>query len=122
MVTEDLFDNEDSFRFFQLVHMFQRSVLFNLGMLPHEGEEIYDIAEAQEGIELLRMMERKTTGNLDSKEEKILLGIISELQMAYVTAPERQAEYNKRKQQETDIEQAFTTPREGPVDRILEEE
>ena len=34
MVTEDLFDNEDSFRFFQLVHMFQRSVLFNLGMLP----------------------------------------------------------------------------------------
>ena len=51
MQDEEFFDNEDSFKFFQLVHMFQRSVLFNLGLLPVEEEEIYDMAEAKEGIE-----------------------------------------------------------------------
>lgn len=122
MEEEDFFDNEDSFRFFQLVHMFQRSVLFNLGMLPLEEEEIYDQAEAKEGIELLKMLQRKTEGNLDEKEKKILLGIISELQMAFVTAPERQAAFESRKQEQAEVEQAFTNPRDGPVENILEEE
>lgn len=122
MQDEEFFDDEDSFRFFQLVHMFQRSTLFNLGLLPMEGEEIYDMAEAKEGIELLRMLERKTSGNLDSKEQKILLGTISELQMAFVSAPEREMAFESRRKSESNIEEAFTNPRQGPVDKILEEE
>lgn len=122
MQDEEFFDNEDSFKFFQLVHMFQRSVLFNLGLLPVEDEEIYDMAEAKEGIELLRMLERKTSGNLNPKEHQILLGTISEVQMAFVSAPEREEAFEIRKKTESEIEAAFTDPRQGPVDKILEEE
>ena len=122
MPEEGLFDDEDSFRFFQLVHMFQRSSLFNLGLLPLDGEEVYDMDEAKEAIELLRMLERKTAGNLAPKEQQILLGTISELQMAFVSAPERKAAYEAQEKTESEVEQAFIDPRRGPVDRILEEE
>tara|TARA_B100001146_G_C15808942_1_gene275934 strand:- start:96 stop:473 length:378 start_codon:yes stop_codon:yes gene_type:complete len=119
---EDFFDNEDSYRFFQLVHMFQRTVMTNLGLMEFQGEQIYDLNEAKEGIELLRMLQKKTVGNLDDKESQILSGIISEIQMAFVSAPEREIEHNKNKQEEEKIKQAFTNPKEGPAETILEEE
>ena len=34
---EEFFNNEDSYRFFQLVHMFQRTVMMNLGLMEYEG-------------------------------------------------------------------------------------
>ena len=81
-----------------------------------------DLNEAKEGIELLRMLQKKTAGNLDEKETQILSGVISEVQMAFVSAPEREEEYKKNKQEEDKIKQAFTNPKEGPAETILEEE
>ena len=122
MTDEEFFTNEDSYRFFQLVHMFQRTVMMNLGLMEYEGERFYDLNEAKEGIELLRMLQKKTSGNLDEKETQILSGVISEVQMAFVSAPEREEEYKKNKQEEDKIKQAFTNPKEGPAETILEEE
>ena len=122
MTDEELFNNEDSYRFFQLVHMFQRTVMMNLGLMEYEGERFYDLNEAKEGIELLRMLEKKTNGNLDEKESKILAGVISEVQMAFVSAPKREAEYIKNKEEEEKIKQAFTNPKDGPAETVLEEE
>ena len=122
MAEEDFFTNEDSYRFFQLVHMFQRTVMMNLGLMEYEGQRFYDLNEAKEGIELLRMLEKKTSGNLDDKEKSILSGVISEVQMAFVSAPEREIEYNKNKKEEEKIKQAFTNPKEGPAETIIEEE
>ena len=122
MTDEEFFNNEDSYRFFQLVHMFQRTVMMNLGLMEYEDERFYDLNEAKEGIELLRMLEKKTAGNLDDKETKILSGVISEVQMAFVSAPEREAEYIKNKDEEEKIKQAFTNPKDGPAETILEEE
>ena len=119
---EEFFNNEDSYRFFQLVHMFQRTVMMNLGLMEYQGERIYDLNEAKEGIELLRMLQKKTVGNLDDKESQILSGVISEVQMAFVSAPEREKEYNENKQEEEKVKQAFTNPKEGPAETILEEE
>ena len=119
---EEFFNNEDSYRFFQLIHMFQRTVMMNLGLMEYQGERIYDLNEAKEGIELLRMLQKKTVGNLDDKESQILSGIISEVQMAFVSAPEREIEHNKNKQEEEKVKQAFTNPKEGPAETILEEE
>jgi len=119
---EEFFNNEDSYRFFQLVHMFQRTVMMNLGLMEYEGERFYDLNEAKEGIELLRMLQKKTEGNLDDKETKILSGVISEVQMAFVSAPQREAEYIKNKGEEEKIKQAFTNPKDGPAETILEEE
>ena len=59
MSDEEFFNNEDSYRFFQLVHMFQRTVMMNLGLMEYEGERFYDLNEAKEGIELLRMLQKK---------------------------------------------------------------
>ena len=78
--------------------MFQRTVMMNLGLMEYEGERFYDLNEAKEGIELLRMLQKKTEGNLDDKETKILSGVISEIQMAFVSAPQREAEYIKNKE------------------------
>ena len=122
MAEEDFFTNEDSYRFFQLVHMFQRTVMMNLGLMEYEGQRFYDLNEAKEGIELLRMLEKKTSGNLAVKEKSILSGVISEVQMAFVSAPEREIEYNKNKKEEEKIKQAFTNPKEGPAETIIEEE
>ena len=119
---EEFFNNEDSYRFFQLVHMFQRTVMMNLGLMEYQGERIYDLNEAKEGIELLRMLQKKTVGNLDDKESQILSGVISEVQMAFVSAPEREKEHNENKQEEEKVKQAFTNPKEGPAETILEEE
>jgi hypothetical protein len=119
---EEFFTNEDSYRFFQLVHMFQRTVMMNLGLMEYEGESFYDLKEAKEGIELLRMLQKKTSGNLDEKETQILSGVISEVQLAFVSAPDREAEYNKIKGEEEKIKQAFTNPRDGPAETVLEEE
>ena len=102
--------------------MFQRTVMMNLGLMEYQGERIYDLNEAKEGIELLRMLQKKTVGNLDDKESQILSGIISEVQMAFVSAPEREIEHNKNKQEEEKVKQAFTNPKEGPAETILEEE
>tara|TARA_B100001123_G_C15242369_1_gene999575 strand:+ start:376 stop:684 length:309 start_codon:yes stop_codon:yes gene_type:complete len=102
--------------------MFQRTVMMNLGLMEYQGERIYDLNEAKEGIELLRMLQKKTNGNLDDKESKILSGVISEVQMAFVSAPEREAEYNKNKEEEAKVKQAFTNPTDGPAETILEEE
>ena len=96
MSEEEFFTNEDSYRFFQLVHMFQRTVMMNLGLMEYEGERFYDLNEAKEGIELLRMLQKKTAGNLDEKETQILSGVISEVQMAFVSAPERESEYKPK--------------------------
>lgn len=122
MSDEEFFTNEDSYRFFQLVHMFQRTVMMNLGLMEYEGESFYDLNEAKEGIELLRMLQKKTSGNLDEKETQILSGVISEVQMAFVSAPEREVEYNKIKEEEEKLKQTFTNPREGPAETVLEEE
>ncbi|MBJ23247.1 MAG: hypothetical protein CMB64_01120 [Euryarchaeota archaeon] len=122
MEDEEFFTNEDSYRFFQLVHMFQRTVMMNLGLMEYEGQRFYDLNEAKEGIELLRMLQKKTIGNLDEKETSILSGVISEVQMAFVSAPEREVEYNKNKEEEEKIKQAFTNPQEGPSETIIEEE
>ena len=122
MSDEEFFTNEDSYRFFQLIHMFQRTVMMNLGLMEYEGERFYDLNEAKEGIELLRMLQKKTNGNLDDKETSILSGVISEVQMAFVSAPEREAEYNKNKEAEDKIKQTFTNPKEGLSETIIEEE
>ena len=42
--------------------------------------------------------------------------------MAFVSAPEREAEYIKNKDEEEKIKQAFTNPKDGPAETILEEE
>ena len=87
----DMFADEDSARFFQMMQMLQRSTLLQMGYLPDQsGTFHYNMGEAREGIEVLRMFQRKTEGNLSDQETQMLRAVISELQMQFTQAPQRQ--------------------------------
>ena len=49
----EIFSDNDSARLFQLIHMFQRSALVNMGLMPDiEGKIIYNLPESKEAIDL----------------------------------------------------------------------
>jgi len=64
--------------------------LIFLGKAPHPetGERVQDIETAQMFIDQLEMLEAKTRGNLDKREEGLLKQSLNALRMAFVEAVE----------------------------------
>ena len=122
MDQSELFENEDSVRFFQLVQLLQRTALINLGLIPIDDKEIYNLEEAKEAIELLKVIDKKTLNNLSEIESKLLNGTISELQFAFVKAPENQQTKQKEKEESDTIKQSFDNPSKAPSEVVFEEE
>ena len=115
----DMFADEDAARFFQMVQMFQRSTLLHMGYLPdQEGQFHYNLAEAREGIEVLRMFQKKTHGNLSDQETQMLRAVISELQMQFTKAPQLQRTRQEEEAQSEVVRETFTHPRDGPVEDL----
>ena len=115
----EIFSDEDTAKLFQIVHMFQRSALLHIKYIPDQnGNRYFDMNEAKEGIDLLRMLQNKTKGNLTDKESQLLRSVISELQLQFMKAPtlNRQAEDDKA-QSET-IRETFANPKSGPVEDL----
>ena len=114
-----MFADEDSARFFQVVQMLQRSTLLQLGYLPDQaGTFHYNLMEAREGIEVLRMFQKKTDGNLSEQEKQMLRAVISELQMQFTQAPQRHLERQEAEAQSEVIKETFTQPQDGPVEDL----
>lgn len=63
-----------------------------LGKMPHPetGEHIKDIEMAQIFIDQLEMLEVKTKGNLDKREEHLLKQSLTSVRMAFVEAAREQ--------------------------------
>lgn len=115
----DMFADEDSARFFQVVQMLQRSTMLHMGFLPdHEGQFHYNLMEAREGIEVLRMFQKKTDGNLTNQETQMLRAVISELQMQFTKAPQVQRQRQEEQAQSDVVRETFTQPRDGPVEDL----
>ena len=115
----DMFADEDAARFFQVVQMLQRSTMLHMGYLPdHEGQVHYNLMEAREGIEVLRMFQKKTQGNLSDQETKMLRAVISELQMFFTKAPEAKRARDEEQAQSDVVRETFTQPRDGPVEDL----
>mgnify|MGYP001459869852 CR=1 FL=1 len=120
---EEIFTDEGSAKLFQLIHMLQRSALVHLGYIPdHQGKTNYNYGEAKAAIDLLVMLEEKTRGNLNDIEEKILKGIISEIQMQYVKAPEAKRSRDDAAEQSEVTKSSFIEPKEGPSETVVNEE
>ena len=114
-----MFADEDSARFFQVVQMLQRSTLLHMGYLPDQaGTFHYNLMEAREGIEVLRMFQKKTDGNLSEQEKQMLRAVISELQMQFTQAPQRHRERQEAEAQSEVIKETFTQPQGGPVEDL----
>ena len=64
------------------------SGLVQLGTVedPSTGKKIRDLEMAKHTIEMIAMLQEKTSGNLTDDEENLLKALLSELRMAYVEA------------------------------------
>ena len=115
----DMFADEDSARFFQMMQMLQRSTLLQMGYLPDQsGTFHYNMGEAREGIEVLRMFQRKTEGNLSDQETQMLRAVISELQIQFTQAPQRRRQREEEQAQSEVIRETFSQPKDGPVEDL----
>ncbi len=72
--------------FQHLVLSLATTAMFQLGMMENPGEEQpqADMAAAQETIDLLNVLEKKTKGNLTQEEEGLLTNSLYELRMCFV--------------------------------------
>ncbi len=73
-------------KFIEFIMMQAQQAALCLGQMPHPstGKEEINLDAARMFIDHLEIIREKTRGNLSKDEEKILSGILSELQMAYV--------------------------------------
>jgi hypothetical protein len=68
--------------------------LMFLGKMPHPetGERLHDMEMAQLFIDQLEMLETKTKGNLDKREEGLLQQSLTAVRMAFVEAVQQKPE------------------------------
>jgi len=117
----EIFHDDETTRFFQLVHLFQRSALLHMGQLPDtQGNQYYNLSEAKEAIDLLRMLQNKTKGNLQDVETTLLNGVVSELQLQFMKAPANHRKMQEEQNQSDAIRDTFTNPQQGPVEDLTE--
>lgn len=64
------------------------TALFHLGDIPHPetGQKVFDLELARHAIDTLAMLEEKTEGNLDSKEQDLISRVVYELKMRFIKA------------------------------------
>ena len=76
----------ETFLFQHLVVMFQTLAIQQMGKLinPITGKVERDLHQAKITVDMLGMLQKKTEGNLDENEKKILDTVMMELQMNYI--------------------------------------
>ena len=120
---DDILQSEESQRFFSLISMLQRSAMMHLGMLPdEEGMIHFKRGEAKAAIDLLDTLQTRTAGNLEDVEESILKGLISELKMHFVRAPERRKEIEAEMKRQEELKETFTSPETAKSDTLIDDE
>ena len=120
---DDILQSEESQRFFSLISMLQRSAMMHLGMLSdEEGMIHFNLGEAKAAIDLLDTLQTRTAGNLEDVEENILKGLISELKMHFVRAPERQKEIEAEMKRQEELKETFTSPETAKSDTLIDDE
>lgn len=120
---DEVLQSEESQRFFSLISMLQRSAMMHIGMIPdEEGMIHFNLAEAKAAIDLLDTLQTRTKGNLEKVEETILKGLISELKMHFVRAPERQKDIEVEMKRQEELKETFTSPQTAPSDTLINDE
>jgi hypothetical protein len=78
---------DDPASFLSLIMSLASNAAANLGMMPHPvtGETGVDLETAKHWIDVLGMLERKSQGNLDEQEARMLENLLHDLRMQYVS-------------------------------------
>ena len=101
----------DTFLFQHLVVMFQTLALQQMGKLtsPITGKVERDLHQAKITVDMLGMLQKRTEGNLDENEKKILDTVMMELQMNYIDetarAEKEEEEGQAEEENENEIEE-----------------
>ena len=76
-----------------LVSYLSTTTMFQLGLIPGPGGERIpaDMANAQRTIDLLQVLQEKTSGNLTPNESRLLDDVLYELRMTFMELQKRQA-------------------------------
>ena len=97
--------------------------MLHLGLIPDdEGMIHFNLGEAKAAIDLLGTIEKRTKGNLAEIEETLLRGLISELRMNIVRAPERQKEIVSEMSRQEKLKETFTSPETAHSDTLINDE
>ncbi len=83
--------------FFALVLMFQQSVMLHLGKIanPATGKAARNLVQAKMSIDILEMLSKKTKGNLDKEEEKLISNVLADAQLNYASEAAKPADVPK---------------------------
>lgn len=78
---------DDPASFLSLIMSLASNAAASLGMMPHpvSGETGVDLKTAKHWIDVLGMLEQKSSGNLDEQEAQVLEGLLADLRMQYVS-------------------------------------
>jgi len=115
--------SKESQNFFSLVYMLQRSALLHMGAIPDtEGMVHFNLGEAKEAIDLLDILAKRTSGNMDKIEETMLKGIVSELKMQFVRAPADQVHYKKEQGRQDELKETFEKPEQATSDTLIDDD
>ena len=121
MMTDGFLKSEESQQFFGLIQMLQRSALVALGKMPdHEGKNTVNIAEAKAAIDLIAVIEKRTAGNLEDMETNLLKGILTEMRMLFVQAPQNVAEKQAEEDAAEELKKTFIEPEQAPAEVLTD--
>ena len=92
---------------FRLIATFEAAAMQQLGKIAHPltGDVEVDLTGASDSIEMLAAIKRKTDGNLNVDEKRLLDHVLYQLRMNYVDVA---------KEQGTGVEEAPTDDADGP--------
>ncbi len=86
--------NHDQMLFTNLVIMFQSAAMQHMGKIknPMTDKIERDIEQAKISIDILDMIQRKTEGNLEEYESKLLKSVLQDLRLNYVQERDKKEE------------------------------
>jgi hypothetical protein len=87
LTEEDLADARDPASFVSFVMSIASNAASALGMMEHPvtHQRDVDVELGKHWIDVLGMLQKKTTGNLTSQEKRMLEGLLGDLRMQYVS-------------------------------------
>ncbi|MDD3642313.1 MAG: DUF1844 domain-containing protein [Candidatus Krumholzibacteria bacterium] len=108
-------NSRDGILFQHILLMLQTLALQQMGKLtnPLTGTVERDLHQARITIDMLCMLQRRTAGNLDEKEKRLLDTVVLELQMNYVDESGRSSGGEDAKEKEGDEEPPQDSDRAG---------
>ncbi|HUK83757.1 MAG TPA: DUF1844 domain-containing protein [Verrucomicrobiae bacterium] len=115
---DTLGSREDTLRFLDVVALFGQQAMISLGKLvnPMTSKAEKNLLAARLFIDTLEMLERKTQGNLNSDESKVLQATLTDLRLMFVE--ESKAPAVEKPKTEPKEEPAKTEPQETDESKV----